>query len=306
MNSIIQEHTITLPGEHGLLNIEYLTAGQGTPVLLLHGAADNAQSWEWVMPALASGHSLYALSLPGFGGSQQSLLPDYSPRRLTAFVLSFLDYLGLERVSVIGHSLGGLIAAHLALQHPSRIAAMALISSAGLGYEVSPMVRKLIVPGAGEFLTFWCKTPPGAWQWSVGLSQLLFFKTWSIPWAWYCRLYRLALLPGYMEATVLALRNNNTLWNQCESVIVLDRLHELAMPVLVLWGDRDQIFPVRQGRAAVERLTCGQLIVLPNCGHMAQIEQSRDVVLALKAFLGAAEDRPIKINQTSDCCTPEL
>ncbi|CAA9892060.1 Alpha/beta hydrolase fold protein [Candidatus Methylobacter favarea] len=301
MNRTIQQHMITVPGEHGLFSIEYLTAGQGTPVLLLHGAADSAQSWQWIMPHLASEHSLYALSLPGFGGSDQSARRDYSPRRLTDFVLSFLDYLGLERVSVIGHSLGGLIAAHLSLQHPIRVVAMALISSAGLGYEVSPMVRKLIVPGAGEFLSFWCKTPLGAWQWSVGLSQLLFFKTESIPWAWYCQLYRLALIPRYMEAIVLALRTNNTLWSQWESVIVLDRLHQLTMPVLVLWGDRDQIFPVRQGQSAVERLTCGQLIVLPNCGHMAQVEQSRQVVLALEVFLAATEDRPSKINRASSC-----
>lgn len=295
MNGIIQECRLTVSTAHGPIAVEYLVAGRGSPVLLLHGTADSAHSWRWTMPFLASAHTLYAPSLPGFGASDKPHF-DYSPASLTAFVVSLLDQLDLKRVRVIGHSLGGLIAVHLALRHPGRVPALTLIGSAGLGVEINPMVRSQIVPGTGEFLTLWGKTPLGAWQWSVGLSHLLFAKPWSIPWPWYDRLYRMALLPGYLEATLLTLRAVNTLWGQRESEIVLDELHRLNMPTLVLWGDRDLIFPVRHGRSAVAHLPRGRLEVLPGCGHTAQVEQPERVAAALSSFLQTAEaDRPARI-----------
>jgi len=284
MDGKIQECRVTVSTALGPIAAEYLVAGRGSPVLLLHGTADSAHTWRWTMPLLASAHTLYAPSLPGFGASDKPHF-DYSPARLAAFVVSFLDQLGLRRVRVIGHSLGGLIAVHLALGYPERVPALTLIGSAGLGHEISPMVRGQIVPGTGEFLTLWCKTPLGAWQWSVGLSQLLFAKPWSIPWAWYERLYRMALLPGYLEATLLTLRATNTLWGQRESEIVLGELHGLKMPTLLLWGDGDRIFPVRHGRSAVERLPLGRLEILPGCGHTAQVEQPEPVAAALRSFL---------------------
>lgn len=292
MDGTPQEYRLTVSTSRGPIATEYLAAGRGSEVLLLHGTADSAHTWRWIMPLMASAHTLYAPSLPGFGASDKPRI-DYSPACLAAFVASFLDRLGLKRVSIIGNSIGALIGVNLALRHPGRVSALALISSAGLGHEINPLICGQIVPGTGEFLTAWCKTPLGAWQWSVGLSQLLFAKPWSIPRAWYDRLFRMALLPGYLEATLLTLRAANTLWGQRESEIVLDQLHRLKMPTLVLWGDGDRIFPVRHGKSAVERLPCGRLEVLPGCGHTAQVEQPQRVAAALNRFLQMADaERP--------------
>jgi pimeloyl-ACP methyl ester carboxylesterase len=85
-----------------------------------------------------------------------------------------------------------------------------------------------------------------------------------------------------LEATLSALIATNT-----ESEILLDQLHRLPQPVLVLWGDQDLIFPVWQGRAAVDRLHRGRLVVLPGCGHTAQVEHPDRVAAALGEFFRA-------------------
>lgn len=270
----------------GPLAIEYLAAGRRTPVLFLHGAADSAHTWQRVMPGLASEHALYAPSLPGFGGSDKPRL-DYSPGFFTGCMMAFLDTLGLERIHVVGHSLGGLIALRLALAQPTRVSSLTLISSAGLGWEVSPAVRSLILPGTREALSLWCRTWVGAWQWSAGLSQLLFARPWLIDWTWYERLYRMALQPGYLEATLSALQGTNTFWGQSE--VLLEQLHRVSPPTLLLWGEQDWIFPVRQGWAAVERLPRGRLITLPGCGHTIQVEQPNRVTAALAEFWATTE-----------------
>jgi pimeloyl-ACP methyl ester carboxylesterase len=140
----------------------------------------------------------------------------------------------------------------------------------------------LTLPGTRAALSLWVQTWPGAWQWTTGLSQLLFAQPYLIAWSWYERMYRMALRRSYLEATLSALVAANT-----DSEIVLDQLHRLPQPVLVLWGDQDLIFPVWQGRAAVNRLHRGRLVVLPGCGHTAQVEHPYRVAAALGEFFRA-------------------
>src|SRR5215216_4493606 len=130
---IVQEREIEVEG----LPIHYLTAGTGPPLVLLHGAGDNALDWRWVMPALAANHRVYAPDLPGSPDSARPAA-DYSPAFFERFVAGFLDASGIERVAVAGNSLGGLIALRLALSEPARVTALILIDSAGLGRTVNP------------------------------------------------------------------------------------------------------------------------------------------------------------------------
>src|ERR671933_2508314 len=107
----VQEQEIEAEG----LPARYLTAGEGPPLLLLHGVGDNALDWRWVMPALARRYRVYAPDLPGSGGSAKPDA-DYSPAFFTRFVAAFLDALGVDRAAaVVGNSLGGLVGLRLAL-----------------------------------------------------------------------------------------------------------------------------------------------------------------------------------------------
>jgi pimeloyl-ACP methyl ester carboxylesterase len=120
---VVEEQKIEVDG----LPICYLTAGTGPPLVLLHGAGDNALDWRWVMPALAATNQVYAPDLPGSPDSTRPTA-DYSPAFFERFVTAFADALGVERATFVGNSLGELlIALRLALSEPARVITLSSI-----------------------------------------------------------------------------------------------------------------------------------------------------------------------------------
>lgn len=284
---------INQPGEEreiavGGLAARYLVAGAGPPLVLLHGNGDSRRSWSWVGPRLARSHRTYALDLPGFAEGWATPA-DFAPARLARFVAGFLDALALDRAALVGNSLGGLVALHLALARPGRVAALGLVDSAGLGYCVSPLAAALAWPGAGEAALGWGRTPLGAWQRGWVRQTLLFARPARVPAAWHAEQERLGRLPGFPEAVVAALRAVTTWGGQRE--VLLGQLRRLALPALVLWGAHDAIFPAWQAHAARALLPRGHLAILPDCGHLPHVERPDETAAALGAFLGEAGPR---------------
>lgn len=274
-----EEHYIDVGG----LPTRYLTAGTaGPPLVLLHGVGDDAFDWQWVMPALARTHRVYAPDLPGSGGSGKPDV-DYSPAFFTRFVATFLDALGVDRAAVIGNSLGGLVGLRLALAEPERVAALGLVSSAGLGREVTYALRSLALPGYGKLAVAWGKRPPGAAQRALGRSALLFARPWRVPREWLKEQYRLARLPGFLEAQLATVRAQVGLKGQRE--VLVDRLAHLKVPTLVVWGTRDRVLPYSHAHGAVARLQRGSLDLIADCGHSPQVEQPKRFVSSLAEFL---------------------
>jgi pimeloyl-ACP methyl ester carboxylesterase len=275
---VVEEQKIEVEG----LPTRYLTAGEGPPLLLLHGVGDNAFDWQWVMPALAHTYQVYALDLPGSGGSAKPL-PDYSPAFFASFTTAFLDALGVERAAVVGNSLGGLVGLRLALSDPERVAALGLVSSGGLGREVTYALRSLALPGYGKLAVAWSKRRPGALQRALGRSALLFARPWRVPREWIKEQYRLARLPGFLEAQLATLRAQVGLRGQRE--VLVDRLSHLRVPTLVVWGVRDRVLPYSQGQEAAARLPEGSLELVPDCGHAPHVEQPERFASGLGEFL---------------------
>ncbi len=276
---VVKEQKIEVEG----LPTRYLTAGEGPPLLLLHGVGDNAFDWQWVMPALAHTYQVYALDLPGSGGSAKPL-PDYSPAFFARFATAFLDALGVERAAVVGNSLGGLVGLRLALSGPERVAALGLVSSGGLGREVTYALRSLALPGFGKLVAVaWGKRRPGALQRALGRSALLFARPWRVPREWIKEQYRLARLPGFLEAQLATVRAQVGLRGQRE--VLVDRLSHLKVPTLVVWGARDRVLPYSQGQEAAARLPEGTLELVPDCGHAPHVEQPERFVSGLGEFL---------------------
>jgi pimeloyl-ACP methyl ester carboxylesterase len=133
VNAAVEAQTVEIDG----LSIRYLAAGEGPPLVLLHGAGDNSLDWRWVLPALARKHRVYAPDLPGSPDSARPAA-DYSPAFFERFVASYVDALGIGRATFVGNSLGGLVAFRLALSEPTRVTALVLVDSAGLGSAVNP------------------------------------------------------------------------------------------------------------------------------------------------------------------------
>jgi pimeloyl-ACP methyl ester carboxylesterase len=275
---VVKEQKIEVEG----LPTRYLTAGEGPPLLLLHGVGDNAFDWQWVMPALAHTYQVYALDLPGSGDSAKPL-PDYSPAFFARFATAFLDALGVERAAVVGNSLGGLVGLRLALSDPERVAALGLVSSGGLGREVTYALRSLALPGYGKLAVAWGKRRPGALQRALGRSALLFARPWCVPREWIKEQYRLARLPGFLEAQLATVRAQVGLRGQRE--VLVDRLSHLKVPTLVVWGARDRVLPYSQGQEAAARLPEGTLGLVPDCGHAPHVEQPERFASGLGEFL---------------------
>ncbi len=115
--------------------VEYLAAGTGPAVVLLHWDGETARDWQWVMPGLAAaGHHVVALSLPGHGGSAPA--DSYAVEDLATWLACAVEALGLPPATFVGNSIAGLIALHLALARPDQVERLVLADSAGLVLRV--------------------------------------------------------------------------------------------------------------------------------------------------------------------------
>src|SRR3954449_9111841 len=127
--------------------LAYLRAGDGPPLLLLHGIANNCETWAEVIPRLAETHTVIAPDLLGHGESDKPR-GDYSIAAYANGLRDLTSVLGIERAPVVGHSLGGGIALQFPYQFPERCERLALVGSGGLGPELSAGLRAATLPGA--------------------------------------------------------------------------------------------------------------------------------------------------------------
>ena len=276
--SNFEKRTIEVEG----ISTGYLTGGAGgTPLVLLHGVGTSAGEWTWVLPALARSRLVYAIDLPGYDGSSEP--SDYSPAFTARFIGAFLDAVGVDRAVVVGNSFGGLVALHLALCEPERVCGLVLVDSAGLGQSVNPTIVRLVLPGEGQLVAALEETPPGAFQRAFRRALLMFARPWQIPPRWLTDQYKVAQVRHFTETTRQSLLTVVGLMGQRE--VLLDRLPQLQMPTLIVWGIEDKVIPVWHATAAVTRLNKGSLKLIPSCGHLPHVEQPKRFVVTLEEFL---------------------
>src|SRR5918998_2096009 len=129
----------------------YRIAGSGPPVVLIHGMVNSSRHWERVALALADRYTVIAPDLIGHGDSATPR-GDYSLGAHAAVIRDVLSSIGVDRASIVGHSLGGGVAMQFFWQFPQRTERLALVSSGGLGREVSPLLRSMALPGMSKVL----------------------------------------------------------------------------------------------------------------------------------------------------------
>lgn len=252
------------------MSTQYLEAGAGPPLLLLHGYEQSATSWRWVIPALAQTHRVLALSLPGHGDSAPEI-GGYAPGRdLAPFVASFLDTLGVGPLDVVGNSVGGAVALRLAVADPRRVRTLTLVDSAGLGRDVNPLLVLGTLPIIGELAILLSRVPGGDLGRTTMSAAMLFAQPWRVPPEFFTEQHALGRRAGHLEAATAMARALFDVNGQRE--ILLDQLHTLTMPTLVVWGACDYVLPAYQAQAAVDRLPAGRLSLFPDCGHLPHVE----------------------------------
>ena len=148
--------------------VSYAEAGSGAVLLLIHGMAGTAENWQSVIEPLALRHTVIAPDFPGHGLSEPGG-GDYSLGSLASGLRDLLLALGHERATLVGHSLGGGVAMQFTYQFPEMVERLVLVSSGGLGPDVSPVLRAAALPGADLFIAATAGVGRQADRWSAAV-----------------------------------------------------------------------------------------------------------------------------------------
>ena len=272
------------------LNVRYVDtgeAGDGPVVVLLHGLADSLLSWYCNFDFLAdAGYRAIALDLPGFGESDKPSHLEYNPGSAADFVYGFCKKLGIEKLSLVGNSAGGLIAGLFALEHPSDVEKLVLVDSGRFGRKVSWLLQVISVPVLGDFI-FQTKLNS-----MMGLRKRLFYKPPAVLEDLLPEMDRFKLLPGPGMATLRSIRASINLLGLRQQWHILDRLKLSDVPLLVVWGANDVIIPVSHAKIASQELPRCNVQVISECGHWPQMEKSSVFNPIVTQFLSSATTKP--------------
>ncbi len=258
-----QPETLEIGGH----KIRYLQMGEGEspPLVLIHGFGGDLNNWLFNQPMLAERRPVLALDLPGHGGSSKSM-EAFDIDALARALGEFLDALDLPVAHLAGHSLGGAVAARLALTRPDRVRSLTLIASVGLGPDINmdyirgfigAKRRKDLKPVVALLFA-----DPSLVNRDM-LDDLLKFK----------RLDGVEALLTRLADTVFA--------NGAQAVTLRDELLGLDVATQVVWGADDRIIPAAHAKALSE---VAKVKVIENAGHMVHMEKASEVNAMIEAL----------------------
>ena len=279
----------------GDLNVHQLHGGHGRPVLFIHGLGSSGyMEWRFNLEPAAAGHRVYAPDLPGFGRSEKPRA-SYGIPYFTRFVDSYMESRGLRNVAVVAASLGGRVALELALKHPDRVGRLVLVNSLGLGRPSVHMTYGLItLPRVGETVM---RAARSALNWApppmirrvagryIGASADL-ERTMDDQYLEHLR--ELYAAQGYHDAYLATLRslvNPKSLFGA--DYDLTKRLPSIKVPVHLIWGADDPLFPVSHATRAHAAIPDCRLTVIEGAGHTPQAERPEEFNRALLSFLDA-------------------
>jgi pimeloyl-ACP methyl ester carboxylesterase len=284
----IERAEVKLHGHKVRFNI----AGQGPPVVLIHGVAGRAAQWDQTMAQLADQHTVIAPDLLGHGESAKPR-GDYSLGAFASGIRDLLIGLDIEGATVVGHSLGGGIAMQFAYQFPERCQRLVLVSSGGLGQDVHPVLRAATLPGSEIVL------PLIAHEKLLDLVGL-------IPRA----LGKIGLRTGpdiaemaHGYASLSNAEGRSAFIHTVRAVIdptgqrvnASDRLYLASkMPTLIVWGGRDRIIPIAHAQPAHEGMPGSRLELFEESGHFPHLDDPLRFARTLMHFLD--ETKPAKLD----------
>jgi pimeloyl-ACP methyl ester carboxylesterase len=265
----------------------YRMAGSGPPVVLIHGMVNSSRHWESVALRLADSYTVVAPDLIGHGDSATPR-GDYSLGAHAAVVRDLLAVMGIDRATVVGHSLGGGVAMQYFWQFPQRTDRLVLVSSGGLGREVSPLLRTVALPGASALLSLAAHrrlvsalSRTGDRLRARGSGKGVYLQA-------IARALRPLEQPGAREAFLQTLRSVIDVRGQ--RVSARDRLYLLSgMPTLIVWGERDNTIPLSHGLQAHQAIPDSRFETLAPAAHFPHLEDPEGLAAALRRFLETTE-----------------
>jgi pyruvate dehydrogenase E2 component (dihydrolipoamide acetyltransferase) len=250
------------------LRLRYLELGEGdnAPVLLLHGFGADLNTWMFTQPALAEGRRGIALDLPGHGGSAKEV-GSGDAERLVKAVEGAARALGIQRVHLVGHSMGGAIAASLALRRPELAASLTLIASAGLGPEINAAFIDGFVRASRRRET-------------VEVLGLLVHDAALVSRTMAEDVLRYKRLDGV--AAALATIAEAWFAGGRQALDLTGQIAALKLPIQIIWGREDRIIPVSHAEALAAHLP---VHIVEQSGHLPHMEKAGEVNRLVKRFI---------------------
>jgi pimeloyl-ACP methyl ester carboxylesterase len=249
--------------------VRYWTQGESGPtVLLLHGISCSVLEWEHNIAALAQQHRVIAIDLLGCGLSDKPLDADYSMQAQARFVFACMDAMGLDRVHIVGNSMGGCIALECAAMHPERVQSLVLSAPAGIGKDTLFNFRLASVPFLGELLT-----KPS--MFGLGMIwKLAFHDTSFVTRELVAEKVALAQLPNAQAVFLQTLRGflNFGGFPEAPRRAYHARIQQVRCPSLVIWGRQDQFLPVTHVEVLKPLLANATYELVDQCGHVPMTE----------------------------------
>jgi pyruvate dehydrogenase E2 component (dihydrolipoamide acetyltransferase) len=245
--------------------------GNGPKIVFLHGLGGSQSTWQVALGDLVERYRVAAIDLPGHGASAKSepASTDYSVEGLAAAIAEAIVTLNAGPAIVAGHSLGGAIALQIALSKPELVQGVVLINSAGLGDEIGAELTELMSGGPGK-------------ETARGLLEL-FYKD-----------QRLVLDRGIDEMAETQVAEgawaaqqavaNGAFSGSSQQIEVRGKLADIKQPVMIVWGAKDRVIPLAHAVDALQSLPDATLRVLPNVGHVPQVEDAPAVATAIDRF----------------------
>ena len=277
----------------GDIRVHQVHGGQGSPVLFIHGIGSSGyMEWRFNLEQAAAVHQVFAPDLPGFGRSDKPRAT-YGIPYFTKFIDAYMESRGLRSAAVVAASMGGRVALELALKHPERVSRLVLVNSLGLGRPSVHLSYGLItIPQVGETVM---RAARSALRWApksvirgvaaryTGVSADL-HRTMDDEYLGHLR--DLYSADGYHEAYLATLRslvNPKALMGA--EYDLTSKLAGIDVPVQLIWGADDPLFPVSHATRAHGLIPNCRLAVIEGAGHTPQAERPEEFNRVLHAFL---------------------
>jgi len=268
----------------------YLVGGTGPALLLVHGIGDSSETWRPVLDQLAEHHTVIAPDLLGHGRSDKPRA-DYSVAAYANGMRDLLSVLEVDRVTVVGHSLGGGVAAQFAYQFPERCERLVLVGSGGVGRSVSPLLRLAAVPGIGLLMPFLGLPPARLASRMAGellrrLGTPLGRDTEEV-----LRVFD-SLPDAEARHAILRTLRSGVDWRG-QAITMLDRAYLAeGIPTLLVWGERDAIIPVGHARLAHAAIPGSRLEIFGDAGHFPHHRDPERFIAVVRDFVASTEPAP--------------
>lgn len=250
------------------IKVFYQTEGMGEPVVLIHGNGLSHGQWKYNIGTLSQSHKVYALDLPGFGLSDKPEV-NYGVSYYVEFMRSFIDARHISNPIIIGHSMGGAVAAEFAAKYPQEVAGLALSAATGIS-PIGTLYSKEL------FDVFFSIT---------ARSRKLFCRS----------MFYDGPTSALLDDTMLVADNKesrNAFMKNCRDMMMYDSyrtglLKSITAPTLILWGQNDLLLPVSDALKYQDSIHGSSVKLFDKCGHIPNVERHEEFNRTIDEFLSS-------------------